>query len=435
MSMESNPKHEHALLEATPSCLLVVGVDGRIEFANRQALNLTGFAREALEGRSLETLIPGGLDRLDEHRPRQIVCRRADGTDVPVEVQLGRLEAPERVFVATLHDITELQAGIQATVKAEARFRALVEQISAITYTWGWHEGKYLVLYTSPQIERILGYTPQEWITDPTAWYEWVHADDRAAVIEENKRCEQTAEAYSMQYRMLRKDGRIIWVEDSWVVVEDEHDKRRVFQGVVFDITERKLAEQEIAFLAHHDRLTGLFNRGFFEETLEMAISRARRHQLGVGILFLDLDNFKQVNDTLGHHAGDELLRQLADRLRACTRESDLVARQGGDEFLILLSDLEMGRSSSADVKRSRTVVEAVARRIEQRLQEPFVVGESSLRVSGSIGISLFPHDGADAESLLRNADAAMYRAKRDAPGRHMLYASSGEPPIESVSR
>jgi diguanylate cyclase (GGDEF)-like protein/PAS domain S-box-containing protein len=434
MSMGSEPKHEHALLEATPSCLLVVGVDGRIEFANRRVLNLTGFAREALEGRRLDILFPGGLDRLEEHRPCQIVCRRADGTEVPVEVQLGRLEAPERVFVATLNDMTELQAGIQATVKAEARFRALVEQISAITYTWGWHDGEYLVLYTSPQIEGILGYTPQEWIAEPSAWYEWVHADDRAAVIEENKRCEQTAEAYSMQYRMLCKDGRVIWVEDSWVVVEDEHEERRVFQGVVFDITERKLAEQEIAFLAHHDGLTGLPNRGFFQETLELAISRARRHQLGLGILFLDLDNFKHVNDTLGHHAGDELLRKLADRLRACTRDTDLVARQSGDEFLVLLSDLEMGRSTSAEVKGSRIIVEAVARRIEQGLQEPFVLGESSLRVSGSIGISLFPQDGADAESLLRSADAAMYRAKRDAPGRHFPYASGGEPSIESVS-
>lgn len=95
-------------------------------------------------------------------------------------MQLGRLEAPKRLFVVTLHDITELQAGIQATVKAEAKFRALVEQISAITYTWGWHDGEYLVLYTSPQIELILGYTPEEWIADPTAWYEWVHPDDRA---------------------------------------------------------------------------------------------------------------------------------------------------------------------------------------------------------------------------------------------------------------
>lgn len=434
MSMGSNPTHEHALLESTPSCVLVVGVDGHIEFANRYTLELTGFAREALEGRSLETLVPGGLDRLEEHRPRQILCRRADGVEVPVEVQLGRLESPERLFVVTLRDITELQAGIQATVKAEAKFRALVEQISAITYTWGWRDAEYLVLYTSPQIERILGYTPEEWIADPTAWYEWVHPDDRAAVIEENKRCEQTAEAYSMQYRMLRKDGRIIWVEDSWVVVEDENDEGRVFQGVVFDITERKLAEQEISFLAHHDRLTGLPNRGFFEDTLEMAVSRARRHQLGVGILFLDLDNFKYVNDTLGHHAGDELLRQLADRLRACTRDTDLVARQGGDEFLILLSDLEMGESSSAEVQCSRDVVESVARRIEQVLQDPFVLGESSLRVSGSIGISLFPQDGPDTDSLLRNADAAMYRAKRHAPGRHMLYAGGGEPPLESVS-
>ena len=99
------------------------------------------------------------------------------------------------------------------SVDAGARFRALVEQISAITYTWTWRDDEYFVLYTSPQIESILGYSPQEWIADPPAWYEWVHPDDRAVVIAENKRCETSAEAYSLRYRMIRKDGRVIWVE------------------------------------------------------------------------------------------------------------------------------------------------------------------------------------------------------------------------------
>ena len=219
-----------------------------------------------------------------------------------------------------------------------------------------------------------------------------------------------------MQYRMIRKDGEVIWVEDSWVVVENQHEYGRVFQGVVFDITRRKLAEQEVAFLAHHDKLTGLPNRAFFEETLELAVSRARRHQRGVAVLFLDLDNFKLVNDSLGHHAGDQLLQQLAERLREVTREADLVARQGGDEFLLLLSDLEAAVRSETEHETSSLAAETVAQRIAQALNEPFFMANTGVRVAGSVGISLFPQDGEDSESLLRSADAAMYRRRSSRP-------------------
>src|SRR5438128_1170202 len=290
------------LLDATPECLVVVGVDGVIDFANRRAVELTGYSPRELEGRSFDSLIPWSSGDPGA-TPFDTLCRRADGVPVPVEVRVGTLDGPERSLIVSFRDVSDQRAGEEAKVVAEAKFRTLVEQISAITYTWTWREDEYLVLYTSPQIEPILGYTPEEWVAHPTAWYDWVHPEDRSAVIEENKRCERTAEAYSMQYRMIPRDGRIIWVEESWVVVDDE-DERRVFQGVVFDITERKLAEREIAFLAHHDKLTGLPNRASFEETLEMAIMRARRHDLGVGVLYLDLDNFKLLNDSLGHQAG-----------------------------------------------------------------------------------------------------------------------------------
>ncbi len=328
----------------------------------------------------------------------------------------------------------DVHAGHRGEVDAEARFRALVEQISAITYTWTWREDEYFVLYTSPQIESILGYTPQEWIADPPAWYEWVHPDDRAVVIAENKRCETSAEAYSLRYRMIRKDGRVIWVEDSWVVVEDEHEGQRVFQGVVFDITQRKLAEEEVAFLAHHDKLTGLPNRAFFEEMLEMSISRARRHDLGVGVLFLDLDNFKLVNDSLGHHAGDQLLWQLGARLRGCTRETDLVARQGGDEFLLLLSDIERGTGAPADSDMAMIVAESVAERVREALREPFDLNGTEFFASGSIGISLFPQDAMDAETLLKNADTAMYQSKKYEPGGYVIFSTVDDDPLGRLS-
>jgi diguanylate cyclase (GGDEF)-like protein/PAS domain S-box-containing protein len=321
---------------------------------------------------------------------------------------------------------------LEADLEKDADFRSILEQIAAITYSWSWDEGRYFVVYSSPQIESILGYTPEEWSRDPEAWYRWIHPEDRASVIAQNRVSEQSGESHSMQYRMLRKDGRIIWVEDSWVVVDLPHTGRRAFQGVVFDITERKMAEQEIAFLAHHDKLTGLPNRASFEEMLEMAISRARRHDLGVGVLFLDLDNFKLVNDSLGHHAGDELLKQLADRMRRCTRETDHVARQGGDEFLMLLADLE--RHSSSETDTSRRIPVSVAERIHATLREPFELAGTMFYASGSVGISLFPQDGIDADTLLKKADSAMYQAKRSAPGGHVVYAPEGEEPERKLS-
>jgi diguanylate cyclase (GGDEF)-like protein/PAS domain S-box-containing protein len=426
---QSGPDPALPFLEATPECIVIVDLDGRIVFANRLAAELTGFSRDHLEGRHLDELISGAPGELFSDQSFEAVCRGPEGTEVPVEVRVGRLDGPPPLHVVTLHDVSE----VHSRIKAETRLRAVVEQISAITYTWTWQDNQYFVLYSSPQIERILGYTTREWIADPTAWYDWVHPDDRSAVIEENKRCETTAEAFSMQYRMIRKDGRTIWVEDSWVVVDDEHDERLVFQGVVFDITERKLAEREIAFLAHHDRLTGLANRSSFEEVLEMAISRARRHDLGVGLLFLDLDNFKLVNDSFGHQAGDRMLIELAERLRECTRDTDFVARQGGDEFLMLLADLERGVPGQGD-ETDLIVPEAVADRIHQALREPFDLDGRRFHVSGSIGIALFPRDGLDGDTLLKHADAAMYQAKKSMPGGHALYAAEDQKPLEKLA-
>jgi diguanylate cyclase (GGDEF)-like protein/PAS domain S-box-containing protein len=421
------------LLGAVPTAVVVVSADGRIVFVNGAARELFGDRAVALEGRSVDAVLPDGVDGVGENGPVRGRCRRADGTELTVLIHGRRVDGPEPRTVLTLERGDDTGIG-EHIGDGRSTFRAVVEQISAITYTWSWSDGRYVVVYASPQIEPILGYTPEEWAADPTAWYDWVHSDDRDAVIEENKRCELTAESFSMQYRMVRKDGRVIWVEDSWVVVDDDVEGRRVFQGVVFDITERKMAEQEIAFLAHHDKLTGLPNRAFFEEALAMALSRARRHAVGVTVLFLDLDNFKLVNDSLGHHAGDELLIQLAQRLRAATRDADLVARQGGDEFLILVSDIDVEGLQVSEDETSSIAADAVARRVQRALQESFQVGDTTLRVSASIGISRFPKDGEDPEALLRNADAAMYQAKRFVPGGHVFYAASAEHPLEKLA-
>ncbi|MCJ7832378.1 MAG: EAL domain-containing protein, partial [Actinobacteria bacterium] len=199
---------------------------------------------------------------------------------------------------------------------------------------------------------------------------------------------------------------------------------------------ERKRAEGQVSFLAHHDALTQLPNRNMFEEMLDLSLARARRQDMACAVLFLDLDNFKLVNDSLGHAAGDELLVQLADRLREATRETDLVARQGGDEFLVLLADIEKEADTPLPEGTDNVslISESVAVRIAQALEAPFTLGGEEFYTSSSIGISMFPKVAQDARSLLKNADAAMYRSKKSAPAGYVVYSAEASDPLGKLS-
>jgi diguanylate cyclase (GGDEF)-like protein/PAS domain S-box-containing protein len=224
----------------------------------------------------------------------------------------------------------------------------------------------------------------------------------------------QTEEFYQAMWRQLktlghwrgelwnrRKDGSLYpeWLGIS--VVRNDAGEVVNYVGIFSDMTERKEADERVKFLAHHDALTGLPNRVLLMERLQHALVRSRRQNEGVAVLFIDYDRFKYVNDSLGHQAGDELLVQVAARLLSCVREKDTVSRLGGDEFVILLEDLLDDRSAAA-----------VAQKVLNSSKEPFITGGQELSLTSSIGISIFPADGDSAESLIKNADAAMYHAK-----------------------
>ncbi len=422
-----------SLLEATPECLVVARVDGRILFANRHVETLTGFRRDELVGQSVELLIAADVLEQDPGSRIEAVCRTRGSGDLPVEVHVGRIAGPEELIVVTLRDVSELHAGREARFEAEAKYRALVEQIPAVVYLDPVDEDSDSI-YVSPQVVTLLGVDQDEWLTDPYCWRNHVHPDDIDRVWEEYQQAFTEHTTLNHEYRMVHEDGTVKWVLEQAFPIKDEQGKPWLLQGVIFDISARKAAEEQVAFLAYHDKLTGLPNRVLFEEMLENAISRARRHDLGVGVIFLDLDNFKLVNDSLGHAAGDQLLAQLGERLRVCTRETDLVARQGGDEFLLLLSDLERALEPPPGTETALVVAESVAARVHEALAEPFNLHGTEFIASGSIGISLFPQDALDAESLMKNADAAMYQSKRQEPGGSVIFATSGEDPLERLS-
>ena len=333
----------------------------------------------------------------------------------------ARDEAVVREIVEALSASVAVQRAAEDERLRDDLFRSVVEEGPAVTYIDAIDDSASSI-YVSPQIETLLGYAPQEWCNDPGLWPRALHPDDRARALAENARHNETGEPFRLEYRMFAKDGRVVWVHDAARVVCDDRGMPRYSHGVMIDISERKRTEEEVAFQAYHDELTGLPSRAMFEELLDLSVSRARRHDGSVAVLCVDLNDFSLVNDSLGHQAGDGLLIAVADRLREAARETDLVARRGGDQFLLLLADLAR---DDGGIDGAVMRAESVAQRIQESLLAPFGVDGTEVYVAASVGISMFPDDAADAGTLQRNAESAMYEAKKGGRSGFVLSAGS----------
>jgi len=319
--------------------------------------------------------------------------------------------------------------------------RRHLDSIPVVTYTEypdDDHSFGYAEVYVSGQIESMLGYTPTEWVEDDDMdrWLDAIHPDDRERYEEAIERSARTGDEYAVEYRMRHKHtGEWIWVRDMSRLVRVDGDAHPYWHGVMIDVTERKRLEEQIAFLAYHDSLTGLPNRKRFEEELDLALARAERADTSVAVAFLDLNGFKTVNDTYGHDCGDRLLEVVAERLRDATRATDLVARLGGDEFLVLLGDIEPRTASGPHLvapNRARAVVGELADRIAAALAEPIRLDGHHVTTGAAIGISIYPEDARDARGLMKKADLAMYSVKRAGSGPG--FAIAGDLPDEEAA-
>jgi diguanylate cyclase (GGDEF)-like protein/PAS domain S-box-containing protein len=333
------------------------------------------------------------------------------------------------LYARLTRDIADRQRAEKELRAAEWRYRKLVDDMPVGTYVNSL-EGH--VTYISPHIEPVLGYSPEDWVRDGGSLFARIlHPEDREWVESKSAACQNQGAVFEEEYRLLAYDGRTVWVLDRTVQVCSPDGTPLFRQGFLLDITERKVAEERLAHLAYHDPLTGLPNRAMFNEHLELVLARARRSGSGAAVLFIDLDDFKLVNDSFGHSAGDELLRQVADRLGSVTRAGDLVARQGGDEFLVLIGDFDGHR---AEPEWMRTACDQIARKVASALHAPFLIAGTELHTSASIGISVFPVDAADAEGMLKNGDIAMYKVKESGRDGHQLYASDGHDRVAQLS-
>jgi diguanylate cyclase (GGDEF)-like protein/PAS domain S-box-containing protein len=292
------------------------------------------------------------------------------------------------------------------TREIERRYRTLVEQLPLVVYVDALDESSSNI-FTSHQIEPLLGYTVEEWRDDPDLFVRTLHPDDRDRVLTAHGRTHRTHEPLSLEYRLVARDESILWVRDDGVVVLGDDGEPLYLQGYLLDITAERELQEQLRLQALFDPLTGLANRAFFHEQLEHAVSIRTEGEPGTAVIFVDLDEFKQINDQYGHSVGDDVLAILGERLKSVIRAGDSVARLGGDEFAVLLTSVAEPAEPAI-----------VAERLLERITAPIEVAGRHLLLTASVGIAL----GSVGTELLKQADAAMYRAKANGDADYAFY-------------
>lgn len=429
---ENSSAVDGALLMSMRGEWITAGTDAAIDdpesFGYPYAAGFAHWERDLGRGISLEERVPGSAGagfRARHGRGRSIAVTPIfvsgawwgflamdDAHDERVwsEIELEAL----KVAAATLGAAMTREHATRALEGAEDRFRVLVEHSPVVIYIDELDETASTV-YMSPQIGSMTGYPAEEWQTDPDLWPKLLHPEDRERALALTARHNESGEPFRMDYRLIARDGSTVWIRDEAIMVRDEAGTFLYSQGIMQDITDAKEAEERIRFLAYHDGLTGLPNQEMFRQHVELALARANRSDLALAVLSLDVDGFKLANDTLGTDGGDELLRAIVERLGTTIRETDTLARRGGDEFLILLADLERG--AVGEMGAPLLFSETVAGRIREEFSRPFTIDGSDVFVTMSIGISVFPDDASDVQALLVNSETAMLASKQAGPG------------------
>jgi diguanylate cyclase (GGDEF)-like protein/PAS domain S-box-containing protein len=426
------------LLEAAPDAMVVVSPGGEIILLNVQAEKQFMYTREELVGQNVKTIIPSGFaERLIADALRseaealaqqigtgiELLGRRKDGTEFPIEIMLSPLESAEGTLItAAIRDITTRKK-VEAALFVEKELAQVT--LNCISDAIACTDSAGNITFLNVAAEVITGWPLQEAAGRPMQEiFHILDATSRETIPKEN----EVAVGQNRTLRLpsncilVRRDGFEIPIEDSIAPI---HDRGGMATGAVIvfhDVSLARALALQIAHSAEHDFLTGLPNRLLLYDRIHQAIAAAPSHNKKVALAFLDLDGFKHINDSLGHPVGDKLLQAVAKRLESCVRASDTVSRQGGDEFIILLPEVDNLNESAASVRK---ILEAVA--------GTYLVDENDLHVTTSIGVSIYPEDGLDAETLIKNADTAMYQAKENGRQSYRFFESAMN--VQAVER
>lgn len=409
------------VFHSSPDAIVISRLsDGVYLEINDAWVRLSGYTREESVGRStfeLDVWVnPADRERLLEKLATGEAVRQFDfqfrrkGGDIAQAIMSAEVIElrGEKCLLSLLSDITERRRAVEKLRESERRFADVVD--AAGEYVWETDiNGRYL--YVSERIEKVLGYKAEE-ILGKTAYDFMTREEIDRLEHWFDTRPDPGMPIRNLEHMSITKDGRQIWQQISGVPIFNPAGERIGYRGTGFDITERKQAEQRIEELATRDALTQLPNRRLLADRLSQGILAAQRNGGLIAVLFVDLDRFKTINDSLGHAAGDDLLRSVASRLQDLMRKGDTLARIGGDEFVVVLEALRAAEDAGA-----------VAQKIILTLSEPYLIDGNTLTTSASVGISVYPGDAPDGSTLIRNADMAMYFAKEHGRRNYQFYS------------
>ncbi len=308
-----------------------------------------------------------------------------------------------------IEDVSERRRLDEARRQAEERYHSIFEHaLEGIFHSTPAGQ----ILVANPALARILGFdSPEQLIAEVTDLETQIYVEP-VRRREFLRLLESSGSVSAFECQAFRRNGEVIWLSVNAQARRDQAGNLLYTEGTIEDITERRLYQAQIERQANYDSLTGLANRTLLNTRLRLAIEQAAANSSEVAVAFIDLDQFKFINDTFGHELGDSLLQNMADRLRSCVREGDLVARQGGDEFVLLLSDYRQDDLAG------------VIQRVHAAIAQPWKAGRRNFQVSSSIGVAVYPGDGPNPDTLLRNADAAMYKAKESGRNGYQFFTA-----------
>jgi diguanylate cyclase (GGDEF)-like protein/PAS domain S-box-containing protein len=411
-ALRDSEERLRTLVNNAPIVLFALDRDGVVTHLEGSGLEAAGLRPGEAVGRSAFELYrdyPKALEFLRRALSGEALRETLEARRLIFDVELAPrtdLEGAVTGVIGVATNVTRQRRAERAADQSETRYRLLFEGNLAGVYRTT-EDGR--ILDCNESFAQIFGYRSREEVLSLPAWDFYLTAEDRKTSL---ARLKERKSLTNYEQCLRRKDGSHVWVLENGNLIEGQDGKPGIIEGTIIDITERKRAEEKVKHLAFHDSLTGLPNRLLFSDRLRVGMVHANRYREKLAVLFLDIDRFKVINDSLGHSIGDELLRRIAERVGGCIRQEDTIARLGGDEFTVLLPGIAKEEDAAT-----------IANKILEAVRLPFFIEHRELFITTSIGVTLYPDDGADPETLVRNADTSMYRAKEQGRDNYQLYA------------